>query len=86
MGFPSATGPDDVRLLALMDERHGTPCGQAIKKLCKRADRLFGKNGYQILSQISMSHLNNLRASAGYKKHRQTFTKAQARKVNRRTA
>jgi hypothetical protein len=33
-----------------------------------------------------MSHMNNLRASAGYKKHRQTFTKAQARKVNRRTA
>jgi hypothetical protein len=65
-----------------MDERHDTPCGQAVKKLCERADRIFGENEYQNLSQISVSHLYNLRASAGYKKHRQVFTKAQSRKVN----
>jgi hypothetical protein len=81
-GFSRRYSQEDIRLLALMDERHDTPCGHAIKKLCERADRIFGENEYQNLSQISVSHLYNLRASAGYKKHRQTFTKTQSRKVN----
>jgi hypothetical protein len=65
-----------------MDEQHETPCGQAIKKLCERADQLFGEIEYRNLSQISVSHLYNLRGSPGYKKHRQVFTKTQSRKVN----
>ena len=81
-GFSKRYTNEDVRLLALMDERHETPCGQAIKKLCERAYQLFGENEYQNLSQISVSHLYNLRASKGYKNHRQVFTKTQARKVN----
>jgi hypothetical protein len=81
-GFSRRYSNEDVRLLALMDERHDTPCGQAIKKLCERADQLFGESEYRILSQISVSHLYNLRASLGYKKHRQVFTKTQSRKVN----
>lgn len=81
-GFSRRYGHEDVRLLARMDERHDTPCGQAIKKLCERADQLFGENEYRNLSQISVSHLYNLRASMGYKKHRQVFTKTQSRKVN----
>lgn len=81
-GFSRRYSNEDVRLLALMDERHGTACGQAIKKLCERADQLFGESEYRNLSQISVSHLYNLRASLGYKKHRQVFTKTQSRKVN----
>lgn len=81
-GFSRRYSNEDIRLLALMDERHDTPCGQAIKKLCERADKLFGENEYRNLSQISVSHLYNLRASLGYKKHRQFFTKTQPRKVN----
>ena len=81
-GFSKRYTNEDVRLLALMDERHETPCGQAIKKLCERAYQLFGENEYQNLSQISVSHLYNLRASKGYKNHRLVFTKTQARKVN----
>jgi hypothetical protein len=42
-GFSRRYSNEDVRLLALMDERHDTPCGQAIKKLCERADQLFGE-------------------------------------------
>ena len=81
-GFSKRYTNEDIRLLALMDERHETPCGQAIKKLCERAYQLFGENEYQNLSQISVSHLYNLRASKGYKNHRLVFTKTQARKVN----
>jgi hypothetical protein len=65
-----------------MDEQHETPCGQAIKKLCERSDQLFGEIEYRSLSQVSVSHLYNLRGSLGYKKHRQVFTKTQSRKVN----
>ena len=81
-GFSRCYSKEDIRLLALMDERHDTPCGQAIKKLCERADQLFGEIEYRNLSQISVSHLYNLRASLGYKKHRLVFTKTQPRKVN----
>jgi hypothetical protein len=81
-GFSRRYSNEDVRLLALMDEQHEMPCGQAIKKLCERADQLFGEIEYRNLSLISVSHLYNLRGSLGYKKHRQVFTKTQSRKVN----
>lgn len=81
-GFARRYSKEDIRLLAQIDEQHDTPCGQAIKKLCERADQIFGENEYRNLSQISVSHLYNLRASMGYKKHRQQFTKTQSRKVN----
>ena len=36
-GFRKKHPDQNIRLLAAMDERHETPCGQAIKKLCERA-------------------------------------------------
>ena len=33
----------DIRLLAAMDERHNTPNGLAVKKLCERACHVFGQ-------------------------------------------
>jgi len=35
---------------AAMDERHDTPCGPAVKKLCERAFEVFG--------QMDMPHLH----------------------------
>ena len=35
-----------IRLLAAMDERHDTPCGPAVKKLCERACEVFGEAEY----------------------------------------
>lgn len=81
-GFARRYSNEDIRLLAQMDERHDTPCGQAIKKLCERADQIYGEDEYRSLSRISVSHLYNLRASQGYKKHRQVFTRTQSRQVN----
>ena len=40
-GFRRCFTPADVRLLAAMDERHHTPNGYAMKKLCERAYRIF---------------------------------------------
>jgi transposase InsO family protein len=62
-------------LLAAMDERHDTPSGPAIKKLCERACQLFGEAEYQRLATISIGHLYNLRKSQGYLRQRRSVEK-----------
>jgi transposase InsO family protein len=60
-----------------MDERHDTPCGTAIKKLCERACEVFGQTEYTSLASISVSHLYNLRKSTAYVRQRRHFEKTQ---------
>ena len=79
-GFTCQYTAKDIRLLAKMDERHDTPCGQAIKKLCERAYQIYDETEYRSLANISVSHLYNLRASTGYKKQRRTFEKTRPKK------
>ena len=74
-GFASRYTPEDIRLLAAMDERHETPCGPAVKKLCERACKVFGQTEYERLALISVSHLYNLRKSTTYTRHRRHFEK-----------
>ena len=74
-GFQGVYTAADVALLAGMDALHETPSGPMIKKLCERAHGVFGDPCYERLAQISVSHLYNLRASDGYRKHRQSYTK-----------
>ena len=56
-GFARRYTEEDIRLLAAMDERHDTPSGPAIKKLCERAWQLFGETAYEQLAAISISHV-----------------------------
>ena len=44
-GFRRRYTPEDIRRLAAMDERHGTPNGLTMKKLCERACEVFGQRG-----------------------------------------
>jgi transposase InsO family protein len=74
-GFARRYTPEDIRLLAAMDERHDTPSGPAIKKLCERACQLFGEAEYQRLATISIGHLYNLRKSQGYRRQRRSVEK-----------
>jgi transposase len=74
-GFQCKYTDKDIRLIARMDERHDTPCGQTIKKLCERAYRVFGEAHYERLSTISISHLYNLRKSKTYSRTRTYFEK-----------
>ena len=67
--------PADIRLLAAMDERHNTPNGLTVKKLCERAYEVFGQQAYRRLAAISVSHLYNLRRSTGYLRQRTTMDK-----------
>ena len=65
----------DRRLLAVMDERHNTPNGLAMKKLCERAHRVFGQAEFERLAGISVAHLYNLRRSLAYLRQRTTLEK-----------
>lgn len=67
-GRPFATRytATDVRLLAQVDQWHGTLSGPATKKLLERAWQVFGDAKYQRLSSLSVSHLYNLRRAHGY--------------------
>jgi len=79
-GFKSKYTEKDIRLLAAMDERHDTPCGPAVKKLCERACEVFGQMEYTTLASISVSHLYNLRKSLPYTRQRRHFEKTRPRR------
>jgi transposase InsO family protein len=78
-GFARKYTSADIRLLAAMDERHDTPCGPAVKKLCERACAVFGQTEYTALAAISVSHLYNLRNSTPYTRQRRHFEKTRPR-------
>ena len=65
----------DVALLVQMDRAHEDVCGPAIAHLLKRAYTVYGDKDYQRLAGLSVSHLYNLRKSAGYQAQRTRFTK-----------
>ncbi len=62
-GFKRKYTQEDIRLLAQVDELHGTLSGPTTKKLCERACELFDQKEYRRLAGISVSHLYNLRRS-----------------------
>lgn len=78
-GFSRRFTSEDVQLLAAMDERHNTPNGLTMKKLCERAYTLFGQDEYQRLASISVAHLYNLRKSNAYIRHRRSVEKTRPR-------
>ncbi len=80
-GFTPKYSPADIGLLAAMDERHDTPSGPAVKKLCERALLVFGQTEYERLAQISVSHLYNLRKSVPYTRKRRHFEKTRSRQT-----
>lgn len=80
-GFESVYTDKDKQALAKLDQRHDTPNGLMVKKLCERAYNKFDDASYERLSQISVSHIYNLRKSSGYKKHRCHYDKTKSRKA-----
>ena len=74
-GFARRYTQADMRLLAAMDERHNTPNGLALKKLCERAFEVFGQAEHERLAGISVSHLYNLRKSRTCRRARHTVDK-----------
>ena len=65
----------DIELLVQMDRANVDVCGPAIAHLLRRAYTVYGNKDYERLAGLSVSHLYNLRKSAGYQKLRVSFTK-----------
>ena len=78
-GFSRRFTDGDIRLLAAMDERHNSPNGLTMKKLCERACTVFGQEEYQRLASISVAHLYNLRKSTAYLRQRRHLEKTRPR-------
>jgi transposase InsO family protein len=68
----------DVALLVEMDKANEDVCGPAIAHLLQRAYRDYGDERYERLATLSVSHLYNLRKSAGYQAQRAHFTKTRS--------
>lgn len=66
--------PMDIALLAEMDKANEDVCGPAIVHLLQRAHQTYGDPRYERLATLSVSHLYNLRKSAGYQTQRKRFT------------
>ena len=78
-GFARRFTAEDIRLLAAMDERHNTPNGLTMKKLCERAYTVYDQAKYQRLASISVAHLYNLRKATGYVRYRRHVEKTRPR-------
>jgi hypothetical protein len=66
--FPRKYTYRDVALLAEVDRAHERLSGPATRHILEREHSRFGRAEYARLAQISIGHLYNLRASAGYRK------------------
>jgi hypothetical protein len=64
----------DIALLVEMDKAHEDVCGPAIAHLLRWAYHEYGDPRYERLATLSVSHLYNLRKSAGYRAQRIHFT------------
>ena len=65
--FPRKYSPSEVQLLARTDELHEWLSGPATKKVMEREYEVYGHLEFGNISQISVSHLYNLRRSSTYR-------------------
>lgn len=80
-GFKRKYGEADARLLAHLDDLHGTPSGAVSKKLCERAFHLFQQADYASLSNVSVAQVYLLRKTVSYQRQHLTHTKTTSSKV-----
>lgn len=59
--FPTKYSALDIALLVATDNAHGRISGDATKEILRREYLVYGKNAYETIAQISVSHLYNLR-------------------------
>ena len=71
----------DVALLAEVDRAMGTLSGPATACVLRRQRDVFADARFARLGSISVAHLYNLRASAGYRQQRVVVSKTQASKA-----
>lgn len=74
--------PEDTGLLIKTDNAHNRLSGPATKKILEREHNIFGKKEYQRISQISSSHIYNLRETRQYKSHSITIKRTNPVKIS----
>lgn len=79
--FPRKYGSADIALLIKTDNIHQRLSGPATKKILEREYNLFDKTEYQNISQISSSHIYNLRETRQYRSHSLTVKKTSSAKI-----
>lgn len=73
--FSQKYSGQDVQLLAKTDELHDTPNGKTMKSILHREWHMFHNKEYEHLSQISVAHIYNCRATVLYKKTNKNYQK-----------
>jgi len=81
-GFQRKYSRDDIALLADVDKAVDGASGTIVKALCQREFEVYENTKFECISQISVSHLYNLRKSLTYQRCRRIFTKTQSTAVN----
>ncbi len=79
--FKRKYSPVDIALLIKTDNIHNRLSGPAIKGVLKREFGIFHKQEYKNVSQISVSHIYNLRKTRQYTSHSLNVKKTNATKV-----
>ena len=80
--FPTKYTPEDIALLVKTDNAHSCLNGWATKKILTREYKEFKKEDYEIIKDISVAHIYNLRRTRQYQSHALSLTKTQAVKRN----
>lgn len=73
--FEKIYQPEDIALLIKTDNLHLRMSGNATKTILKRECDIFHHKNYQKISNISVSHIYNLRTTRQYVSHSLTFKK-----------
>jgi hypothetical protein len=81
-GFQSKYTRDDIALLAEVDKAVDGASGTTVKTLCQREFEVYENKRFECISQVSVSHLYNLRKSTIYQRCQRVFTKTQPAPVN----
>lgn len=79
--FKRKYSPVDIALLIKTDNLHNRLSGPAIRGVLKREFEIFHKQEYKNVSQISVSHIYNLRKTRQYASHSLTVQKTNPVKV-----
>jgi len=80
--FSTIYTPLDIGCLIDTDELHERLAGPATKKILEREYKIFGRQEYKNIADISSSHIYNLRTTRQYKSHSTTFLKTRPAKVD----
>ena len=80
--FPSKYTAADVVLLAAVDREHGRLSGPATRRILQREYLHFGREEFERLAEISVSHIYNLRQRPAYRKLAAKFDSTRPAKVS----